>query len=221
MIKKQLSVLLIIILTTMLSGCTLEDETAEKVIEKEQIIASEPTVQEIFKELCFNCCLGKSDNYDEIVTLYYSTLSEKDARFAKQEYSFLGNSDGSYLYQTEELNREFEKCMQKAISTKSKHYSDFLITRAYICSRISLSFYKEGDLKNSNYWARRAVNLVGEAQGNYILGRVFIRDDSTIEIGANYLAQSAHLGYANALHALRDNLQEHSVFNLFAKDEEK
>ena len=220
MIKKQLSVLLIIIFAFLFSGCTLEDETAEKIIQNKQIIVSEPTLQDIFKELCFNCSLGKADNYDEIVSLYYSTLNEKDARFAKKTYSFLGNSDGSYLYQTETLNKEFEKCMQKAISTKSKHYSDFLITRAYICSRISLFFYKESDLKNSNYWARRAINLVGEAQGNYILGRVYIRDDSTIEIGADYHAHSAHLGYVNAIPALRDNLQEHSVFNLFEKEDE-
>ena len=220
MIKKQLSVLLIIISAFLFSGCTLEDETAEKMIEKQQIIASEPTLQDIFKVLCFNCCLGKADNYDEIVTLYYSTLSEKDARFAKGTYTFLADCDGSYLYQTETLNREFEKCMQKAISTHSKHYADFLISRAYICSRISLFFYKSNDLKNSNYWARRAVNLVGEAQGNYILGRVYIRDDSTIEIGADYLAHSAHLGYVNAIPALRDSLQEHSVFNLFEKEDE-
>ena len=106
MIKKQLSVLLIIIFAFLFSGCTLEDETAEKIIQNKQIIVSEPTLQDIFKELCFNCSLGKADNYDEIVSLYYSTLNEKDARFAKKTYSFLGNSSVS----DSAFSRSIRKC---------------------------------------------------------------------------------------------------------------
>lgn len=217
------------IFTTLLNGCTLEDETAEKIITPAQVIPPDKDKRAIeFIEITKKCALGDLSYAPISVYLYNKSLPQNS--FEKNitlpivtDFKNVNNDKVEpFLYQTSLLNTYYEKCLQKASFEGLNEYRDYFISRARIVALISRFFYAKKDYSNGAYWARRILNYSGISQGNYVLGRVFIADDKTRSIGANLLKESAKMGNVAAKQFLFDTVINNNVFDLLnAKEQEQ
>jgi hypothetical protein len=215
--------------TTLLNGCTLEDETEEKIITPPPVISSDKDKNSIkFIEITKKCALGDL-TYAPISVYLYNQSLPQDA-FAQDiilpsvaDYKNVSDDEVEpFLYQTYLLNNYYEKCLQKAAFEGLTEYRDYYVTRPRIAALISRFFYSKDDYSNGAYWARRVVNYSGVSQGNYILGRVFIGNDKTRSIGADLLKESAKKGNVSAKQFLSDSVINNNVFDLLnSKEQEK
>ncbi|MGN1280859.1 MAG: hypothetical protein ACI4UM_02995 [Succinivibrio sp.] len=212
-------------LSIFLNGCSLEDETAEQIVLPVQEELSEKLTdnEAHFFNLAQECSSGNTKLADEAVDLYLSSLQPQD--ISKDIISLVKltkpDTEKLYTYQARKLNLAFEKCLTKTISDGAKEYSKYYITKAAPSARISQYFYANKDYSNGSYWALRVVNLLGKSRAYYILGLVFISDNRTVSIGADYLSESARLGNENAKIFLSDNVLKKDVFDLIVENDAK
>ena len=207
-------------------GCALENETAEKIIQEDPLDTEDrPEYEKTFLELAKKCIVGEFDVSPRVVKLYASTLGPTD--YAKKvvlpDYHNAHDEKMKippYAFQKSELNVFFEVCLEKNITGGKSDYEQYYISRNVAAARISRYFYAEGHPKDGAYWSRRVVNLLGRAQGYYILGRVFLEDDRTVRIGAGLLKESAKLGNDAAKQLLFDRTLNVSVFDRLKKKED-
>ena len=206
-----------------ISGCSLEatDQEQQRVASPYQDI--ENTLTEKAQQDFFNhakqCILGDPSLIDEIVLTYNSSLPVKDrpkvGLFLEDSFQEQLNAKGSkpYLYQTKMLTLMYENCLQKASSLKSKDYLQYFVTRAFVIARLSQHYYLEKDYLIGSYWQQRAINLVGLSQGNYILGREFVKNPKTLQMGADMLAFAATLNNQSAISYLNDYVIYQNIFD--------
>lgn len=214
---------LLVGLSLLISGCTLEDETAEHIVIPSDDIANESLSDEelSFFNLAKDCSLGKTNLAKEISELYLSTLPPQDinSQISTLYKLTAPEKNKMYSFQKRKLNIEFEKCLYKAVSDGLKEYTLHFISKAGPSARIAQHFYANKDYTNGSYWALRVVNLLGKSRAYYILGLVFIKDSRTVDIGAQYLSESAKLGNDNAKIYLTDNVLKVDVFDLLNEKE--
>lgn len=222
----KLPLALVGIFTLLLSACTLEDESAEKILETPippsvQAQKKNP-LQEDFAKLALKCVQNETDHVEDLIARYNSTLpiNDRTAPKYKNESLTLEKNSVLYNYQTMEITRIYENCLQKAASENKPQYLEELLTKNYAQARIARYFYIQKDYTNAAFWQGRVLNLAGLSTGYYILGRVFVLDENTLEIGANYLTEAAKLGNENAEHFLSDTVAFENVFDLIQKTEE-
>ncbi|MGN0915677.1 MAG: hypothetical protein ACI4NE_04920 [Succinivibrio sp.] len=211
----KLTVLSSLFFAIFVTGCTLEDENAEKIVDKQLLasVSNNKEQQELLSKISI-CVEGDLSQLDDVVKTYTSSLSIKDVNYKEAFPDLEIKQDGSYLYQTESLTREYEKCLLNAKDDEHAKYTAFIIVKAHSCGRISRYFYTNGDLKNGSYWAQRAVNLVGKSSGYYILGKLFTENERTMESGIALLLESAKLGNQNAANYISDSVTVDSVFDI-------
>lgn len=181
---RNLSLILLIASTCALSACTLEDETKEKVIEKEPVKV-ELTAEEQFVKDARECIAGKTELAPELLDTYFSSY-DKD------------NPDSTLLYQHHQPTRAFERCALKVATEGDNSLTTSIISNPQECARIAQKFYAVDDEENGAFWSRRVINLEGQAHGYEILGNAFITDDKTLAIGARLLSEAALLGNLSA-----------------------
>lgn len=199
-----------------LSSCSLEDETVDKIVIKAPPVEHSKEEAEFLK-LTRECTIGDLQKANDAVSLYISTLPKNDIP-PKARYLDTMPSFKPYFYQKANLTIEFDKCLQKAISSGNKEFSEFYITRASTISRMAQYFYSVDDKENGAYWVMRGLNLSGLKQGYYSLGRIFIRDNKTKEIGAQMLSESAKLGNTNSKELLTEASLFKDVFTLLEEE---
>lgn len=206
-----------------ISGCSLEatDQEFQRVSSPYQDIEhtlTEKAQQDFFKQ-AKQCILGDSSLADEVLLTFNSSLPLKDRPkvgvFLEDSFQEQLNAKDSkpYLFQTKILTVMYENCLQKASTLKSKDYLQYFVTRAFVIARISQHYYLENDYLNGAYWQQRVINLVGVSQGNYILGREFVKSPKTVQMGADMLAYAATLNNQSAISYLNDYVIYQNIFD--------
>lgn len=206
-----------------ISGCALEpgDQEFQRAASPYQDIEkslTEKAQQDFFKQ-AKQCILGDATIADEVLLNFNSSLPSKDRPkvgvFLEDSFQEQLNAKDSkpYLFQTKTLTVMYENCLQKASTLKSKDYLQYFVTRAFVIARISQHYYLEKDYLNGAYWQQRAINLVGLSQGNYILGREFVKNPKTLQMGADMLAYAATLNNQNAINYLNDYVIYQNIFD--------
>lgn len=224
---KKIFLLGISLLSFCFTGCTLEDETAEKIeipVEKPREYSSQAVKD--FTEYAEKCTTGDMSVAPLVVHMYYSSLQNDDfdrsISLPELRESTNLNTDKiqPYEFQKVSTNTIYEMCLQKAASEGHKEYFDYFVSRGTVSARISRQFYSEDLINDGAYWAQRVTNLLGLKTGYYILGRMFCNDDKTFTIGADLLKESAKLGDENAKQYLFDIALNNNVFEKLSKNKD-
>ena len=218
--------LLISLIPFCFTGCTLEDETAEKIIipvEKKQDYSSK--AEEVFTEYAKKCTTGDMRAAPKVVHMYVSSLQKGDFDESVALPEIEDNFDfpekiKHYEFQQVSTNTIYEMCLQKASSEGHKEYFNYFVSRGTVSAKISRKFYSEDRTSDGAYWSRRVTNLLGLKNGYYILGRLFCNDEKTFTIGADLLKESAKLGDENAKQYLFDLALNNNVFEKLSKNKD-
>lgn len=184
--------LISLVASTLIQGCSIENEYDEKIIEPEenidQRVADER--ERDFIDLCKKCVMGDFKQLDRLRDIYFQSLRNR-------------NFTPRFLFQREKLNSFYEACIHKAVSDgKADYSSGYVIVGPYSSALLARDMYAENRLADGAYWIRRVINLQGRELGYEIAGSVFIRDDRTYDIGVKMLGEAAHLGNRQAFSTL-------------------
>lgn len=173
-----------------------------------------------FNEMCRKCVTGNADNADEVITTYNSTLKADD--FEKHNTYIIKKDPelDNYFYQTEHLNSEYERCMQKAINDGRKEFAFLYVTKPRTLARLSCHFYREGNHKEGAFWLRRLENLSGRNRAYFVAAREFIKYKETRTIAAELLGEATKLGNPNSTEMLEQYIQPNNVFTEYQKKHE-
>lgn len=209
------------VLLVFLQGCSLEDETEDRIVVplKDPSSLSDSPLTLKFLHLTRKCTTGDMNEAPNVLSMYLSSLPSDDVPDSVKSH-YRGLLEDRYLFQRKDLNTEFEKCLQKASVSGLKEYRTFYLTKAPVLSRISQYYYAHNDYENGSYWALRVVNLLGISKGYNILGRVFVKDPKTVKAGAMMLSESAKHDNVSALAFLSDSVLYRNVFDIVSEEEE-
>lgn len=216
------SVSVVLCSLVLIQGCTLEDETEDKIVVplKDTSTVHDNPLTLKFLDLTKKCTTGDIDTAPDVLSMYLSSLPAEDVPDNAKSY-YRGLLENKYLFQRKDLNLEFEKCLQKVAVTGLKEYRAFYLTRATVAARISQYYYAHEDYENGAYWCLRVINLLGIDKGYNILGRVFVKDPKTVNIGAQMLSESAKHDNVNASVFLSDSVLFRNVFDIVSEEESK
>ena len=214
--------LCVVISSTIIQGCTLEDETEDRIVIplKDQSALHDSPLSIKFLKLTKKCTTGDMNSAPDVLSMYISSLPSEDVP-EKAKSNYRGLLEDRYFFQRRDLNLEFEKCMQKATVSGNAEYRNYYLTRAVVSSRISQYYYAHSDYENGAYWALRVINLLGISKGYNIMGRVFVRDPKTVEIGARMLSESAKHDNTTASAFLSETVLFRNVFDIVSESEEE
>ncbi len=193
MIKKAF---LYITLSLMCTACTIEDEVSKEALINKEPISLDTQYQNSFLKFTSRCILGDMSVFDVVNALYIQSNQFEDNPLSLVLLSY-------------ENTKAFEKCLQKAYNLGNKQAYKNMHKKAANCSLIAKKFYAKKDYTNGGFWMQRVLNLLGEKKGFEVLGRDFIEDEDTLELGALMLEQAARLGNTSA----RDLLVSYSTPN--------
>ncbi len=178
----------------MLAGCTLEDEYAEKIEQRDDSeelhslgLGPDDKLGQDFVLGCRQCIRGDLSGLEELVKTYMQSF--KDRNFSPR-----------FFYQRSPYNEVYEQCITKA-STEGKASlidPNFIITGAVPSVLISRHMYASGLLTDGANWMRRVLSLQGRKQGFETAGTLFIRRDETYAMGIKMLGEAALLGSMSA-----------------------
>lgn len=216
------SVSIVLCSLVIIQGCTLEDETEDKIVVplKDTSTVHDNPLTLKFLDLTKKCTTGDMDTAPDVLSMYLSSLPAEDVPDNAKSY-YRGLLENKYLFQRKDLNLEFEKCLQKVAVSDLKEYRAFYLTRATVAARISQYYYAHEDYENGAYWCLRVINLLGIDKGYNILGRVFVKDPKTVNTGAQMLSESAKHDNVNASVFLSDSVLFRNVFDIVSEEESK
>lgn len=167
-----------------LSSCA----SVDSMINDEEPKLETPTnPNQSFIDLTQKCTLGDLSHLDEILSQYRQSLIDRSMRLQKYKET-----------------SAFELCIQKASFMHDDRAQNAIIKQPIICAIISRYFYIQDDPINGSFWMQRVINLQGEVDGYYTLGKIFIQRSQTIAIGANFLLEASRLGNVQAQQNLID-----------------
>ncbi len=222
--------ILAIFLTALMSGCSFQDETEEKI----NVKPAADTLPD-FVYYAKECTKGKTEYAPILISAYVKSIlttipnsrfplfpevPKVDPKDADKEKLLHDAIKGDFYYQHRRFNAPYETCLQKSVHSGHTEYRDFFVTRGFLSAKISQTFYKEKAYSEGADWARRVINLHGKKMGYYFLGLFFINSDETMKMGADFLKESAHLGYEGAIQYLDNYLIDFSVFQKVREKEQ-
>ena len=214
------SAVIVLCSSVLIQGCTLEDETEDKIVVplKDTSTLQDNPLTLKFLDLTKKCTTGDMGAAPDVLSMYLSSLPPEDVPDNAKSY-YRGLIEAKYLFQRKDLNLEFEKCLQKAAVSGLKDYRGYYLTKATVSARISQLYYAHDDYENGAYWSLRVINLLGISKGYNILGRVFVKDPKTVKIGAQMLSESAKHDNVNASVFLSDSVLFRNVFDIVSEEE--
>lgn len=172
------------LILSILAGCSIDnDEDVEKQVLITQVDYKNKDIND-FVNKANKCIKGDMSVFEDLTKTFRSSLNPK----YKQPY----------LYQRQEINSYFEKCMQKASANGMQGALKNIISSAYLSARISAYFYAHNDTQNGAFWLRRTTNISGLADGYQIAGEIFTQNIKTLQTGVDMLVYSADLGNKDA-----------------------
>lgn len=209
----------VLLLALFLCACSLEQIPEEENLQNVDKYSQDSDNCRIneFNEMCHKCVIGNGNNANIVVQTYNSSLNETDLA-PSLPISVIKDKDlPEYFYQTEQLNSEYERCLQKSIADGRTDLSGFYITRPRTVARIARHFYQISNHKEGAFWVRRLVNLTGRENGYYYAAMEFINYKETKSIAAELLSESSQLGNSNALVLLEQHVKPDNVFTEYQK----
>ncbi|MCR5536370.1 MAG: hypothetical protein K6F05_03045 [Succinivibrio sp.] len=177
-----------------LSGCTLEDEYAEKIELKNDaevlnMMGVTPDNEHGYRFMlaCHKCIRGDLSSVDKLAETYMQSF--KDPKFKPR-----------FFYQLSPYAEMYEKCIEKAAAEGKVSLVDrnYMILGLLPTLYISRELYAEGNLVDAASWLRRGLSIEGRRQGLETAGNIFIRKDKTYDIGIKLLGEAAQLGSMSA-----------------------
>lgn len=196
MLKKSL--LSIFTLALLLTGCTYEDESQDKVVIPPKNLTAEEANTQNFVKLARTCIIkGEKTDALALDTLYLSSLEKTFNPYL--------------LFQKEKYTVLHTQCMQKVANNGYPEFIDKILVRPRKIAIISRDFYAQDNLQDGAYWFAKLINLQGITRGYYTAGNVFILNDKTLPYGAKLLAEAALNGNKEARQRL---MQVNSTNNL-------
>lgn len=192
-----------IVLSCLICSCTSNNDTEKPLVEKKTIVTEDTRVKE-FLDMTDKCIIGDMSYNKKLIELYTSSAKRKNSNFL--------------LYEDKNITRQYEKCAQKALTLNDPSLFENLISKPNQCANIAQSYYARGDLVNGAFWVQRVVNLLGEKDGFELLGRIFVKYKSTLNLGARMLSYSAYLGNTDAHDLLLSLTDPYSVYYQNIKD---
>ncbi len=214
--------ILVIFLTALVSGCSFQDETEEQI----KIAPAKNTAPD-FIYYAKECTKGKTEYAPILISAYVKSIlttipnnkfplfpdvPKVDAKDTDKLKTLHDAIKGDFYYQHRKFNAPYETCLQKSVHSGHPEYRDFFVTRGFLSAKISQTFYKEKRYSEGADWARRVINLHGKKMGYYFLGLFFINSDETQDMGADFLKESALLGYEGAIQYIDNYLINFDVF---------
>lgn len=214
------SVAIVICSSVFIQGCTLEDETEDKIVVplKDTSTQKDSPLSLKFLDLTKKCTTGDMNVAPDVLSMYLSSLPPKDVPDNAKSF-YRGLIEDKYFFQRKDLNLEFEKCLQKAAVSGLTEYRGYYLTKATVSAKISQLYYAHNDYENGAYWSLRVINLLGISKGYNILGRIFVKDPKTVKIGAQMLSESAKHDNVNASVFLSDSVLFRNVFDIVSEEE--
>ena len=214
------SVAIVICSSVFIQGCTLEDETEDKIVVplKDTSTQKDSPLSLKFLDLTKKCTTGDMNAAPDVLSMYLSSLPPKDVPDNAKSF-YRGLIEDKYFFQRKDLNLEFEKCLQKAAVSGLTEYRVYYLTKATVSAKISQLYYAHNDYENGAYWSLRVINLLGISKGYNILGRIFVKDPKTVKIGAQMLSESAKHDNVNASVFLSDSVLFRNVFDIVSEEE--
>ena len=187
--RGKLKVLALMLCLLNLSSCSLDDETAEDVIDTSRHLQEESfeagSLEDLFVKKANKCIAGDLSEIDSLIADYRASFRDR-------------TSSNSLIYQQYTLNRYFEKCAFKALQLQNSKVFEAMLSRPNQCARISQRFYEMGNLSDGAFWLQRVINVQGQAQGYTSAGKIFIMHPKSLSMGAKLLQEGARLGNSEA-----------------------
>ena len=140
------SVAIVICSSVFIQGCTLEDETEDKIVVplKDTSTQKDSPLSFKFLDLTKKCTTGDMNAAPDVLSMYLSSLPPKDVPDNAKSF-YRGLIEDKYFFQRKALNLEFEKCLQKAAVSGLTEYRGYYLTKATVSAKISQLYYAHND----------------------------------------------------------------------------